>query len=533
MSVATAPAETISGDLSWPLARAAMGHREQIAVIDGARSLTYGELSRRVSGLGSALDQLELARGARVAFLGANSLAHLECWLGVPAAGRVLVDLNTRLAAAELAFILADCEPELLIVDATTLELARTLRASSPQLRALVYDGPQECPSDCVPYEGLVEHAPGEARGVAADALATISYTGGTTGRPKGVMLSHANLLANARHHLIACGHSDADRWLHVCPMFHVAGTSNILAATWVGARHVILPRFSAEAVAVTIAREGITHMVLVPTMLAMLLEQLERQPADLRSLREVQYAASPISPELQRRVLAALPCELAQYYGMTEAAPTVCHLTPGDHRRGLAGEEPYRARLSSVGVPVVGVQAEIRDAHGREVASGEVGEVWVRGPNVMLGYWRRPAETADALRDGWYRTGDAGRVDDEGYLYLVDRMKDMIISGAENVYSIEVEAALLEHASVSEAAVFGVPDERWGEAVHAVVVPREGFTLDPEELVSHCRARIAGYKVPRTIEVRTVALPRSAAGKLLKRDLREPFWRGRERRVS
>lgn len=500
---------------------------------DGDRSLTYGELSRRVGGLASALDELALAPGARVAFLGANSIAHLECWLGVPAAGRVFVDLNTRLAAAELAFMLGDCEPELLIVDATTLELARTLREDCSSLRTLVYAGADECPADCTPYERLVGYEPREAPGVATDALAAISYTGGTTGRPKGVMLSHANLLANARHHLIACGHAAGDRWLHVCPMFHVAGTSNILAATWVGARHVILPRFAADAVAATIARERVTHTVLVPTMLAMLLEELEQTPADLSSLREVQYAASPISPELQRRVLAALPCELAQYYGMTEAAPTVSHLSGADHRRGLAGQEPYRRRLASVGVPVVGVQAEIRSGEGTAVATGEVGEVWVRGPNVMLGYWKRPRETAEALRDGWYRTGDAGKIDEDGYIYLVDRVKDMIISGAENVYSIEVEAALLEHAAVAEAAVFGVPHERWGEAVHAVITARQGVAVDPGELVAHCRERIAGYKVPRTIEVRSSPLPRSAAGKLLKHELREPFWRGLERRVS
>ncbi len=268
-----------------------------------------------------------------------------------------------------------------------------------------------------------------------------------------------------------------------------------------------------------TIERERITHTVLVPTMLQMLLDAPGADDADLSSLRHVQYAASPISAALQRRVLDRLPdCDVAQFYGMTEAAPTVTHLSPDDHRRG--GE-----RLLSVGVPVPGVEVEVRGP------AGEPGELWIRGPNVMLGYWRRPDETADALVDGWYRSGDIVAEDEQGYLYMVDRAKDMIVSGGENVYSLEVEAALLRHPAVDEAAVFGVPDDRWGEAVHAVVVPREPVTA--EALLEHCRAAIAGFKVPRAIELRDEPLPKSGPGKVLKTQLREPFWADRSRRVN
>jgi long-chain acyl-CoA synthetase len=366
-------------------------------------------------------------------------------------------------------------------------------------------------------YEALVAGPPVAAPGVAEDALAAISYTGGTTGTPKGVMLSHRNLLANALHNLVATGHTTADRWLHVCPMFHVAGTSNVFACTWVGATQVILPRFDAAAVLAAIERERITHSVFVPTMLAMLLEAAG--DADVSSLRHLQYAASPIAPELQRRVLEWLPeCDVVQFYGMTEAAPTVTQLTAADHR-----ERPDR--LPSMGAPVAGVQVEVRDA------VGGVGELWVRGPNIMLGYWNRPEATAEALVDGWYRTGDLVRAEEDGYLYMVDRAKDMIITGAENVYSVEVEAVLSAHAAVSEAAVFGIPDERWGEAVHAVVVASGDVTAD--ELIAHCRSRIAGFKVPRAIDIRRDPLPKSGAGKLLKSTLREPFWEGRERQVS
>jgi long-chain acyl-CoA synthetase len=521
------------GDLSWPLERAARLQGEQTALIDGGRRITYAELLARVGGLGSALDQLGVQAGARVGVLAPNSLAHAEWWLGVPAFGRVLVDLNHRLTLKELAFLIDDSGLELLLVDGERIELGNALRERCGSLRALIYDGPRACPDGWLAHEELIARPPALPPGVGEHELATISYTGGTTGRPKGVMLSHGNLLANARHNLVATGHRQEDRFLHIPPMFHVAGTSNLFAATWVGSTQVILPRFDAEAVAETIERERITHLVLVPTMLDMLLRVLDERPTDLSSLRNIQYAASPISPELQGRALARFQCELAQFYGMTETAPTVTHCTPEDHRRGAAGEEPYRTRLRSMGAPVPGVQVQIRDADGAEVPSGEIGEVWVRGPNVMLGYWQRPEATAAALVEGWYRSGDAAYADGDGYLYMVDRLKDMIITGGENVYSVEVEAALAEHPAVLEAAVFGVPDPRWGEAVQAVVVAADGARPTVAELIAHCRERLAGFKVPREIELRDAPLPKSGPGKVLKRELREPYWAGRERRVG
>jgi long-chain acyl-CoA synthetase len=524
-----------AGDLGWPLRRAAGLFGDTVGVVDGDRTVTYSELRSRVAGLAAGLTGLGIAPGARVGFLGANSLAHLECWLGVPVAGRVLVDLNFRLAEEELAFMVDDCRLEVLIVDGLRLEVARRLARRCSSLNALVVDVETGgCPADGVPYEQLVSADAVALPACGEHDLAAISYTGGTTGRPKGVMLSHGNLLANARHNLIATGHRDSDCWLHVCPMFHVAGTANVFACTWAGGRQVILPRFDAAAVLDAIERESVTHMVLVPTMLSMLLDELksggERR---LDSLRHIQYAASPISAALQRRVLERFDCDVVQFYGMTEAAPTVSCCSAEDHRRGLAGEPGYVERLRSIGAPVIGVEAEVRGVDGRRLAAGEVGEVWVRGPNVMLGYWQRPEATADALIDGWYRSGDAAYADEHGYLYLVDRLKDMIISGGENVYSVEVESVLAEHEDVREVAVFGVPDPRWGEAVHAVVVVDSGSGVTAEALVEHARRRIAGYKVPRVVELRYEPLPKSGAGKVLKNVLREPFWAGQERRVS
>ena len=522
------------GDLGWPVRRAVDLHASAPAIVQGERTVSYGELMRRIGQLGAALETLGVADGARFGFLGANSLAHVECVMGVPMFGRVLVDLNFRLAAAELTFIANDCELEILVVDREQLDVARALRDGCPALRQLVLDAPDDCPADCISYETLIDRGPVAPPHIEEHELAAISYTGGTTGAPKGVMLSHGNLLANARHNLMATGHGPSDRWLHVCPMFHVAGTANIFSCTWVGAKQIVSPRFVAGPVVETIMREQITHTVLVPTMLGMLLDELERRPGDrLESLRHIQYAASPISAELQRRALAHFDCELAQFYGMTEAAPTISHLSAADHRLGSSGDEPYAGRLRSIGTPVVGVQAEVRGPDGARLPAGEIGELWVRGPNVMLGYWNRPEATDPALSDGWYHTGDAARSDEAGYLFLVDRLKDMIISGGENVYSIEVENALLEHEAVGEAAVFGIPHPRWGESVHAVVTVTSEALVTPDDLIEHCRQLIAGYKVPRSIDIRTEPLPRSGAGKLLKNVLREPFWAGRDRRIN
>jgi long-chain acyl-CoA synthetase len=259
--------------MSWPLRRAARVHGDVAGVTAGDRSLTYAQLARRVGGLGTALAELGIPAGARVGFLGANSLAHLECWLAVPVFGHVLVDLNFRLAEDELAFMVEDASVELLVVDRDQLEVARALRERCPSLRQLVLDAPAPVAGDCLAYEDLVALAAGAPRGAEPDALAAICYTGGTTGLPKGVMLSHGNLLSNARHNLIATQHRQADRFLHVCPMFHAAGTANIFACTWVGAGQVVLPRFDAEAVLAAIERERISHTALVPTMLAMLLD--------------------------------------------------------------------------------------------------------------------------------------------------------------------------------------------------------------------------------------------------------------------
>lgn len=518
-------------NLGWPLRRAAGLFPAKPAVHDGERSLTFAQVHSRIQASGGWLDRTGIALGARFGYLGANSLEHLECVLGVPAHGRVLVDLNWRLAVEELVFMVGDAEVVALAVDRANLDVGRELRDRCPSLRTLVFvdQGEEE---DCVPYRDLVSGPPGPVVDPGEDALAAISYTGGTTGRPKGVMLTHENLIANAQHNLMTTRPAADDTFIHACPMFHAAGVANVFASVWVGAGNVIVPRFEPRRFVEEVERHRVTLAILVPTMIGMLLDHLAAEGGDLSSLRNLQYAASPISPELQRRVVTSLPCEIAQFYGMTEAAPTVTSLSPEDHARGVAGEDPFRARLNSVGVPVPGVEAEVRRPDGSTAETEEVGEIWVRGRNVMQGYWNLDEETRKVFAGGWYKTGDLAYADADGYLHLVDRLKDMLVTGGENVYSVEVERTLQLHPGIREAAVFGIPDERWGEAVHAIVVPT-GDPVAEDELIAHCRSHLAGFKVPRSMEFRQEPLPTSGAGKVLKGKLRETFWTDRKRRLG
>jgi long-chain acyl-CoA synthetase len=511
----------MQGTLGWPLQRAARLRGDEIAVIDGRRQLTYRQLYDRVRRIGTGLAENKIGPGAVVAVLLQNSLEHLEAWLSVPSYGRVLTSLNTRLAVSELAYVLQDSGAEVLIVDEANLDAGRHLRQLAPRVKSLLFAGDGACPDDCLPYGSLLG-ADGTPMPDDLDPLsvAVVMYTGGTTGRPKGVMLSHANLLANSKHMLYITGVQPEDRMLYSAPIFHIAAGQLVHPVTWVGGTHVMSPRFTPAEFVRAVVEHQATASIVVPTMIHMLLEHLDEQPADMSSLRQLHYGASPIAPKLLRRASAALGCEFLQGYGMTEAGAGVTFLSPQDHRRALAGK--FEERLKSVGYPMPGVQLEVRDEDGRAVPDGTVGEVWVRGPNIMLGYLNRAEETSRALVDGWYRTGDGGYCDAEGYLFLVDRLKDMIISGGENVYSLEVEQVLLTHPDVAEAAVVGIPDDRWGERVHAVVVTGTDSSVSEAELIEHCRKHIASYKVPKTMMFQTEPLPKSGPGKVLKHEVRE-----------
>jgi long-chain acyl-CoA synthetase len=500
-------------DVSSPLRRAELVAGDEVAVVCGNLRFTYAETSRRCRRLIDGLRGLGLGEGDRVAVIGTNCHRYLELYQAVPAAGMLLVPLNPRHAVAELRYALEDSGARVLFSSVGAEGLHDVVD------RVIDLDAG---------YEALIAAASGEEGfgGVDPAALAGLFYTGGTTGAAKGVMLTHRNLTANAMH-LQACWRFDeGTRWLIAAPMFHAAGSIAVLATVWNGGQHVVLASFDPGQALDLIAEHGVTHTLLVPTMLAALTDEQSARPRDVSRLRHIAHGGAPIATETVRRAHAAFPdAELLHIYGATETSP-IATLLP--HEERLLNAPQSR----SCGRPAVGVEVAILDLDGGGgLGAGQVGELAVRGPNVMAGYWNKPQQTAAALIDGWYRTGDLGYRDSRGYVYIVDRAKDMIVTGGENVYSTEVEEALYRHPAVAEAAVFGIPDPRWGEAVHAVVVPRAAVKSD--ELRAHCRSLIADYKVPKTIELRAQPLPKSAAGKLLKRELRASYWEGHKLAVG
>jgi long-chain acyl-CoA synthetase len=497
----------------WPLRRAVQVAPERPAVRFEDVELTYAEAWERCRRLAGGLRGLGLERGDRVAVVAQNSHRSLELYQAVPGSGLALVPLNHRHADAELRYAIEDAGARVLLCNREIADLPACVEhvvdAAAGHEDLLAAAEPADFPDD-----------------VSEDDLAGLFYTGGTTGRSKGVMLRHRSLVANALHLQAVLPFEQDTCFLLVAPMFHLAGTLGVLATTWHAGRQVVMRAFDAAAALDLIERERVTVTQVVPSMLAAMCdEQLER-PRDVSSLRHLTFGGAPSATETLRRARRAFPdAEMMTMYGTTETAPLATAL-PGLHRLLDAPQ------AHSCGRPLIGVEARVVDPEARTpLPVGEVGEVAVRGANVMLGYWQKPEQTDAVLADGWYHTGDLGRLDSDGYLYLVDRAKDMIVSGGENVYSTEVEDVLYRHPAVREAAVFGIPDPRWGEAVHAVVVPRS--TVTEEELIAHCREAIAGYKVPKRIELRDEPLPKSGAGKLLKRELRAPFWEGRESMVS
>ena len=524
--------------IGWVLDRAARERADAEATVDlgtGERR-TWAETKRRADGVASALAAMDLERGDRVAILSLNSARHFELWYAIPASGLVMNDLNFRLAAEELRFICDDSQVRLLFVDDTFLEMGRTLIASSESLEILVWLGVgEDAPEGTIAYDELAATGPVELAEPASEDMAAIFYTGGTTGLPKGAMLTHRNLTANAQHVIAVADVTQRDRYLHAAPQFHLADGAMAYSLTWVGGAHVFLPAFDPLPVVAAMASEAVTLSLLVPTMISLCVASGALADHELDALRLVLYGASPMPSEVQRQAVAAFGCGFIQVYGMTEGAPAVTYLDEVAHARGLAGEEPWATRLRSAGSPIPGVLAEVRREDASRADPGEPGEIWVRGPNIMKGYWNRPEETEQALVDGWYRSGDVAYADEGGFLFIVDRAKDMIISGGENIYTTEVENAIYSRPAVLEAAVFGIPHDEWGETVHAEVVLKPESAAEPDEIIEHCRTLIAGYKLPRSVNLRTSdePLPKSGAGKILKREMCEPFWGGRERRVG
>ena len=498
-----------------PLRRAVQIAADRVALIDGDAQWTYAMFADRCRALAGGLAQLGVGRGDRVAILAANSHRYVESYVGIPASGRVIVPLNTRHAVSELRYALADSDAAVLLTDRDPTPFGDLVQ----HVVRLPHD-----------YEALIERGASARQSdpVSENDLAGLFYTGGTTGGSKGVMLSHRNLVANAYHWMNAVPHGEHDRALIIAPLFHAAGSNGVLASIFTGGCQVTLAAFDAAAALDLVERHRITCTMAVPTMLAAMAEAQLASPADVASLRVIAHGGSPVATEVLRRASRAFPsAQLVHLYGSTELSP-LCTALPHEE---LLLDGPL---ARSCGRSMVGCDVRILAPDGAERPRGEVGEVVVRGANVMLGYWNKPEQTAAVLADGAYRTGDLGYMNAGGYVFLVDRSKDMIVTGGENVYSTEVEDVLYRHPAVLEAAAFGIPDDRWGEAVHAVVVPRpEQRDVDPAALIRFCREHIAGYKVPKAIDIRDEPLPKSGPGKVLKRDLRAPFWAGRERSIN
>ena len=507
------------------------GNKE--AVSCGNTRYTWNEYDQRTDALARGLASLGINRGDRVAVLMLNCHRYFELYYACARMGAAVVPLNIRLARPEIVFILNDSESKALIVDKTFAPYA-TGRDTFPSVETVIYSG-DENPADMLNYEDVVSKGTHMQESVDQemedDDLAGLYYTGGTTGRAKGVMLSHKNIVSNAMNVIIAAGYNSRDVYLHTAPMFHLADAGSTFALTMVGARHVFNPMFNPVQVLQTIQDEKITAVLLVPTMVNAVLNHPDVDKYDLSSIRRITYGASPMPIELLKKGLQKWGQIFGQGYGMTETSPLLTGLEQFDHI--VDGTPEQIRRLSSCGKEALGVEVRVVNAYYEDVLPGEIGEIIARGPNIMLGYWHMPEATAAAIVDGWMHTGDLATVDEENFIYIVDRAKDMIISGGENIYSVEVENALYTHPAILEAAVIGIPHDTWGEAVHAVVVLKPGTSATEEALIEHARTQIAGYKVPRSIEFYPEALPKSGAGKILKRDLRDKYWAGKSRNVN
>jgi acyl-CoA synthetase (AMP-forming)/AMP-acid ligase II len=501
--------------------------------VDSARRLSFGEAAKEVGQLASAFHQRGVRAGDRVALLARNRIEYPLISFAASRLGAVVVPINIRLAPNELAFALKDCGARLVLVDGPLVDTVDGLLGALPELQAVVAlaeTNEGETRARWLEYDSLLRearHALPDRRPAPTDDAVQF-YTSGTTGAPKGVIHSHLSLAIAASYWRTVFPLRGNERQLLVSPAFHSGGFLNFLHTALCGASVYLLAKFDPHEVLRLVAEERLVRASLVPATLDACLAQVGSAPTSrFESLRYLSYGASAISVETMRRALEVFPCEIHQQFGQTEA-PILTHLRPEDHLNGL--EHPQLLR--STGQPIVGCDLRIVGEDGQPVATGEPGEIAARTPLAMKGYYQRPEATAETLREGWLFTGDIGFLDEHGYLSIVDRKKDMIVSGAENIFAREVEDCLRDHPAVRDTAVIGVPSERWGETVKAVVVLEPGETLEPEALIAFCGERLAGYKRPRSIDF-VHELPRNANGKVLKRVLREPYWEGRDRRVS
>lgn len=510
--------------LTQPIHKTAREMPQAMALLCAGRERNWADLAGHVARGAAVLRAHGMQPGDRVGVLAHNSDQFIAAVYAIWWGGGVINPVNTRWSKAEISYSLRDSDTTLLLADDDYADMAAALLAEEDVLREVIaLDGANS-------FESLIADAapiPDAMR--QGEDLAAIMYTGGTTGLPKGVMLSHRAMVSNAMSVLASAPHAGTAPTLHVAPFYHIGGLGSFVQAMYRQAPQIIIPAFDEAEILRLTEAHGIADLFVVPTMMRRLVDHPDCKTRDCSTLRSVRYGAAPMDAALLADAMQAFPgAGFYHLYGQTEFAPVISMLPPADHTT-----EPDVPRMRSTGRPVVGCEVSILDDNGAEVPCGTLGQIAARGASMMDGYWNKPDETAAAMVDGWLMTGDVGRLDADGYLYILDRLKDMIISGGENVYSTEVENALATFDGVVLCAVVGKPDPEWGETVHAVIQTRDGAPLDTAALTAHCRAQIAGYKVPRSYAF-VSAMPLSPAGKILKRDLREmPSTGEQERKPS
>jgi long-chain acyl-CoA synthetase len=512
------------------LRQAIIEQPDRAGTVYNGRKRTWRQIGDRVARLAGALANLGIVEDDCIAALGFNSDRYLELYFSIPWAGAVFTPLNIRWSVAENRFAVRESKARILFVDDDFLDQGREL--SSDGTLTLIYMGEHEAPSGMLDYETLVrESDPTMDKDRYGDDVYVVLYTSGTTSQSKGAALSHRNAMSASIAFLATLPAREDLVHLHVGGMFHLSGAGPTWYITLSGGTNVILPKFDVDAVLNEIPKHKVTNIVLVPTMINMLINHPKLPQFDLSSVRTCVYGGSPIPEMVLDGAVKKLPSwGFHQIYGMTETAGYGVAFGWKEHLKALAA---VPKRLKAAGRVVPGMQLKIVRPDGTEAGAGETGEVLMRGDNVMIRYFNNDKASAEALKGGWMHSGDAGFMDEDGFVYIADRIKDMIVTGGENVYSVDVERALYMHPAVREAAVVGIPSENWGETVHAVVVLREGHSATEQELILHCKSLIGGYKCPRSVEFWTEALPVTPVGKIRKNVLRDPYWAGRSRKIN
>ena len=510
---------------------------EKHAIVCGEKRWTYQEFYERINRLSHSLKGFGIKKDDKVAILHPNCHAFLETYYAIPQLGAISVPINYRLSPREIAFILQDSESKILIADSKFKNQIEPIRKEIRGIEKILWTGEGEDSEGRgdLNYEKVLGQAdfktfPGPS--INGEDVAQIYYTSGTTGRPKGVMLSHKNVATHALGTIAEIHLTDQDVWIHVAPLFHLADAWATWAVTWVGGTHVLVREFDAKVVLETIQKEKVTLTNLIPTMLNLMVNHPDVGKFNYSSLRVLLSGGAPIAPEVVRKIIETFKCDYIQTYGMTETSPYLTLSILKEHLKKLSNEDQLRFK-SKTGREFIGVELKVVNDQGKEVKKDEkeVGEIIVKGDIVTKGYWKLPEETKKSIKDGWLYTGDMAVIDEEGYVTIVDRKKDMILTGGENVYSTEVENVIYMHPAILECAVVGVPDQKWGEAVKGIVVLRPGQKATAQEIIQFCKERMTHYKAPKSIDF-IEALPRTGSGKIHKKGLRDQYWEGYEKKV-